>query len=102
MDRISYIYEVKVTGPTNPIHKSIPSAAPLAAVFALRQMQICASTNAMSRFRTNVMMYGKTGFMLAAFSAVICSSAIHGLANKTAYHNAPSIQYARAETNTAA
>ena len=35
-------------------------------------------------------------------SAVICSNAIHEFSKQAAYHTAPSIQYARAETNTAA
>ena len=40
--------------------------------------------------------------MLRACSSVICSNAIHGLLKSTPYHIAPSIQYTRAETNTAA
>src|ERR1700693_1584025 len=94
------MYVLYVIGPTNPIHISIPSAAPRAAVLAFRQTQSCASTNAITRFRINEMMYGAMGFEPPVCSGVIFSSAIHGLLNSTANHSAPSTQYAIAATNT--
>src|ERR1700689_3948606 len=102
MGRVSYIFVVNVIGPTIPIHSRMPTADPRAAVFALRHAQICASTNAISRFSKNVMTYGRIGFMLAACADSGPSSAIHGLLNSTAYQTAPSSQYTTAQTTTAA
>src|ERR1700721_1425756 len=98
--RISYIFVVKVTGPTNPIHSKMPRAAPRAAVFALRQMQICANTKAISKFNTNVMMYGQGELWALAFSIEIFSRDIHCLLNKVRSHNAPRSQNPKAKKTT--
>jgi hypothetical protein len=79
---------------SDPLPRLDPIEALRAAVFALRQMQICARVNAIKRFKRNVRMNGQiqSGFAELACASLMCSSAIHGLLNSRSYQSPPSSQ----------